>query len=76
MGNGEGGDDEGEFAEAAEGDDEAGEEEEVIGAIEDVFKAKREKAPSGLVPGGIEGDDAWVVVELEGADIAGGRGEA
>ena len=65
MGDGERGHDDREGLELPERDDEAGEEQQVVGAVEDVLEAHRHEPERGLVPARVEADDAGVAAQLE-----------
>src|SRR5712692_1747713 len=73
MRDSEGGDDGNERAKAAEGDHEAKQKEQMIGAVENMEKTKAHEAHSRLVPPWIEVHEAGIAVEFERANSAGGR---
>jgi hypothetical protein len=68
VGDGERRDDEHERAEAAEGDHQAEDEQQVVGAIEDVLEAEPDEGERRLVPARIEPHEAGVATVLEGPD--------
>ena len=65
VGDGEGGDDDREGLEPPEGDDQAGEEQQVVGAVEDVLEAHDHEAERGLVPARVKAHDAGVAPQIE-----------
>ncbi len=67
------GDDDDERTQPADRNDEAGEEQEVVGAVEDVPEAFHHEAQHRLVPARIEIDEAGGAVEVEGAHGAARR---
>ena len=68
MRDGEGGDDDDERLQAAEGDDEAEKEQQVVGAIRrinDVEEAQLDESPRRLVPARIEPYHSRIAAQLE-----------
>src|SRR5258707_1231266 len=72
MCDGERGDDGNERAKAAKGDHQAKQEEQMVGAIENVEKTKVHETHSRLVPSRIETDKAGIADEFERANTAAG----
>ena len=73
---GERGDDDDERPQPPERDHQAEQEQEVIGAFEDVPEAGHDEAQCGVVPARIEAHEAGIAVEFECANGACGRQEA
>jgi len=76
MPNGECGDDEDKRAQPPKRDHQAAQEQQVVGAVENVPEAGHDKTQRGLVPPGIEAHQAGIALELERARGADGRQEA
>ncbi len=73
MRDGERGDDRNERTEAAKGDHQAEQKQQMVGAVENVEKTQVHEAHCRLVPPRIEVDEARIAVEFERANSAAGR---